>query len=101
MVAFADKTKKKRQIDQVLARGIERQKRALKLNCIDKFSAPALAVAAAAAAAAAADVTPSTDDELIEIAIEGIAALKAAQPVGAYAVLGLIITELHLRKQKQ
>ena len=91
MVTFADNTKKKNQIDQAMIRGIERQKRAIKLNCLDKFTCPVLEAAAAAAAA--------TDGEIIEFAEEGIAALKAGRPIGAYVALELIITELQMRKQ--
>jgi len=49
----------------------------------------------------AAIVTPSTDGELIKYAQEGIAALKAGQPIGAYVVLDLIIADLNLRKKQQ
>jgi len=79
----------RKQVDQAIARGLEIQKRAVKFNSVDRFIASPIA-----------DVVPSTDDEIIEFAAEGIAALAACKPIGAYAALGLIITELKLRKQQ-
>jgi len=85
----------KQSILQAIIRGIEKQRRAFLLNYLGKFKAGKTETGDIPSAS---EIAASTDAELIVFAKEGIAALKAGQPIAAYVSLDLILTELQLRQ---